>query len=537
MRKKYISVIMLAIIMFSFVNEAFAVSEVYMLAPGILKAFDYSDIYDFNKFNEMYKQGYTSFISNKDITFYRHIYWADVFPDKSDSPKSVKFNNDSARNFNIMFYGDDRTVNPNPKDSLGNYNYMGYTKDNRNVTNIVYREDPLPKGTKVMPNPTEYVKKHGYKNARVEPFTTKYNDSRHVGELYLGKDSNVDEREKYGQEILKEWAKKVRNRDAWSSNDPRSDYTGKYKYLVDIPDFGGDTNKLLNSMTITVPPTSRSNGQAVAWFIKPDGTHTYRTFYIEKTDPVNFKALDYTWDEETKNLNIRFEIEGLEKVEGIITSYFEQERHQDKNGNYYTYKTKNLVDYFKEEYIAGWEIPYLWFYNTENIEYNTPYDEDLNISMLELEIDLEDPDFDMDYEYTEEDLWRFIRFKTIHVKPELENGKRKTIYDVDYDFSYLKDYRKEDIDLDFFINVYYGDLYEGIDPDDDFYPYMGFPEYHEGALDDNYMKVTIPATRLDFDLKHEDGEESRVFKIKDGVDAKIPVVAKLYNLEIEEDIE
>ncbi len=58
--------------------------------------------------------------------------------------------------------------------------------------------------------------------------------------------------------------------------------------------------------------------------------------------------------------------------------------------------------------------------------------------MLELEIDLEDPDFDMDYEYIEEDLWRFIRFKTIHVKPELENGKRKTIYDVDYDFSYLK---------------------------------------------------------------------------------------------------
>lgn len=64
MRKRYISVILLAIIMFSFVNEAFAVSEVYMLAPGILKAFDYSDIYDFNKFNEMYKQGYTSFISN-----------------------------------------------------------------------------------------------------------------------------------------------------------------------------------------------------------------------------------------------------------------------------------------------------------------------------------------------------------------------------------------------------------------------------------------------------------------------------------------
>ncbi len=37
---------------------------------------------------------------------------------------------------------------------------MGYTKDNRNVTNIVYREDPLPKGTKVMPDPTEYVKKN-----------------------------------------------------------------------------------------------------------------------------------------------------------------------------------------------------------------------------------------------------------------------------------------------------------------------------------------------------------------------------------------
>ena len=186
MRKRYISVIMLVIIVFTSVSEVFAISEVYRIAPGVLKEFDYSDIYDFNKFNEMYKQGYTSFKSNTDITFFRHIYWSDIFPDKSDSPKSIEFNNNSARNFNIMFYGDERKVSPNPKDTLGNYNYMGYTKDNRNVTNISYREDPLPKGTKVMYKPTEYVKKHGYKNARVKPFITNYNDPRHVGKLYLG---------------------------------------------------------------------------------------------------------------------------------------------------------------------------------------------------------------------------------------------------------------------------------------------------------------------------------------------------------------
>ena len=64
MRKRYISVILLIIIMFTFTSEVFAISEVYRIAPGILKEFDYSDIYDFNKFNEMYKQGYTSFKSD-----------------------------------------------------------------------------------------------------------------------------------------------------------------------------------------------------------------------------------------------------------------------------------------------------------------------------------------------------------------------------------------------------------------------------------------------------------------------------------------
>lgn len=93
----------------------------------------------------------------------------------------------------------------------------------------------------------------------------------------------------------------------------------KVKYYGNVDEF------VKYVTTIVSPPTSRTNGQAVAWFnhdsvvrggYKNPSTGKYetrRTYIMEQTEPINFKATGYTWNEETKISNVTYELEGLEK--------------------------------------------------------------------------------------------------------------------------------------------------------------------------------------------------------------------------------
>ena len=500
--KGKISILLVFILLFSFTMTAYADIK------------DITDITDFEKLREYIKnsKGQSDFISKEDKTYFRHKYWETVLPDYSKADykgKPISINHDSVDNFKIFVYGEASMIPDNTTDKSGHVNYIGYTADGRKVVNLNVNEDKM-KNPKLVPidkydNPS--VKYYG----NVRPFKTDYTNFKKVGEMYLGAEASDKDKEAYGRAVVTEWMKNMRVRETGFRDDLIGQGFDKVFSSVD---------EFVKYVAITSPPTSRSNGQATIWFEHDAGTYynpetgkyaTRRTFLIQQTDPINFKATEYTWNEETKMLNVKYEIEGIEKVDGIVEHVITQDLFPYVYGNFTTSKVKGFPEYFKDEYKE---------HNGEYIYLSLHDGNKWNVGIIE---------------HRGGDMWDYFTLETQQIKPALENGKIKRNYEVNFNLGYLADYREEDIELDVRANLFTGDVHTGKDALGG--DALGFPEYHDGAFYDNHIKVIIPATRLDFDLKHEDGEESRVFKIKDGVDAKIPVVAKLYNLEIEEGIE
>lgn len=316
-KNRIVSIVLMIVMIMSLVPSVYAEGE-----P------DYGKILNFEDLRKAIKTTKSSFDTDEDKDLFRHTYWKPVLPDKSEAryPKGDKLegeyigiNNESVDAFKIFYYGYGALIKNNTSDSNGNKNYLGYTADGRYVVNMLYNE-------KTMLNPKKepidkYFGKHNVKYyGKVRPFRTQYTDPLKVGEMYLGKEASKEDKVQYDKLIILEWMKHTKVRDTgWGKK-------GQTFYQV----FGGNVDEFAKYVAITSPPTSRSNGQATMWFISDNGVpenkmpngkyQTRRTFVIEKTDPVDFivKEGDYDWDESTKTLTVRYEVEGLEIIKGNV---------------------------------------------------------------------------------------------------------------------------------------------------------------------------------------------------------------------------
>lgn len=299
--KRLISTILLIIMTFSLTGSVFAVEN---------NSTDLSEIKDFDNLRKGL-ENYQSKFENKEeaIEFWQN-YWSHIFP-KKDIKHGYPLNFDMFLKKNVLYYGD---VNKIPKE-VQRYDkdkrpvYLGYTQDGRYVTNIEYNEQPMHTPVKIVTD-TSAVKKW---TGIVKPYQTDYNDPLKVGEFYLGKDDTItdNDKEAYGRHILTQWAKRVENRTPEFAG-------GKSFYEY----FGNDLDKFLKAVTITIPPTSRTYGQAVAWFTTPAG-QTHRTYLIEPTEPFDIMAIRD--DEFNKTIvkpdgsikfHFKYKVTGLEKVDG-----------------------------------------------------------------------------------------------------------------------------------------------------------------------------------------------------------------------------
>jgi len=282
----------------------------------------------------------------------------------------------------------------------------------------LYIEGPL-KGTKF--------------HSGVNPFKTDYNNPTFIGRAYLGEETPYEEAEAYGRQIIERWAKNVKNR-------PEINWYKDKAFIHEIPLFHTngkfDLDKFLKYFTITVPPTSRTNGQALAWFTSDSGRLTHRTFYIAPTEPVDFEATRYTWDEATKTLTIYYKIHGLEKIEGELTSAL----YGDKS--------------FKDEFLDKNQPNFLEFDDIYHYGFSNR-----GFAVLDK------------IPYERASLLLQLIFNNI--KKNINIGE----YAVKYDLSYLKSERDEDIELTAYINAFHD-----------------FPEYKPNAYDNNIIDVIIPAT-------------------------------------------
>lgn len=256
----------------SFTGSAFADSE------NDDNIIDLSDIKNFEEIKKVLRTYPTSFKTKEDAREFWSSYWTHAFPPK-EIYHGYDLNFDSVLLKNVMYYGYGSLIPKQEQkhDRYGKALYLGYTKDGRCVTNIEYNEQPMS-NPQIIKDTTKYKGTKVKWSGKVRPYQTDYNKFKEVGELYLGKNASIPDKVNCGRYVLEQWAKNVVNRTPEFAG-------GKDFYTY----FGGDLDKFLKAVTITVPPTSRNNGQAVVWFNTADG-QTHRTYYIKPTDPVDIIA-------------------------------------------------------------------------------------------------------------------------------------------------------------------------------------------------------------------------------------------------------
>lgn len=397
---------------------------------------------------------------------FRKIYWDHLLPSMTKvmpnrKPEQIQFNPDGVNTYDLMYYGWASLIENNPKDEKGAPVYLGYTVDNRYVSNIMFSAQPWS-NPRLIPDRDYYITGAGKGkfSGIIAPFVTDYNDPRMVGQAYLGKDATETEQIAYGRQIIEKWARNVKNRD-------EIDWHKDKEYIHQIPEFQDgngnfDLDKFLKYFTITVPPTSRTNGQCLAWFTSDAGRLTHRTFYIEPTEAIDFETTRYTWDEPSKTLTVYYKIHGLEKVEGVTQSALhtiypeEDERKYFIDGNMINRDTPEFVEAVPTKdnvygYIAysmgprpGDNEEVAVFFDEGNDKYSLP--------------------FHWTYEY-------------------IKNNLNIKEYAFKFHMPYFKSEREKDIVLEAFINLRRFFIFDN-----------RFPEYHKNAYDNNAKKVIIPAT-------------------------------------------
>jgi hypothetical protein len=256
-KKRLLSIILILAMALSLTGSVFAVEN----NPP-----DLSEIKDFENLRKGLENYKSKFETKEEAIGFWQNYWSHIFPEK-DKAFGYTLNFDTFIKKNVLYYGD---VNKIPKEVQKYDNnkrpvYLGYTQDGRYVTNIEYNEQPMHTPAKIVTDTIKYQNPKTKWTGIVRPYQTDYNVPSKVGEFYLGEDANKQDTIAYGRHILTQWAKNVVNRTPEFAG-------GKSFYEY----FGGDLDKFLKAVTITIPPTSRSYGQVVAWFITPAGqTHRW----------------------------------------------------------------------------------------------------------------------------------------------------------------------------------------------------------------------------------------------------------------------
>ncbi|HHY70485.1 MAG TPA: hypothetical protein GX519_02250, partial [Thermoanaerobacterales bacterium] len=365
--------------------------------------------------------------TTEQVRDFREKYWHHLFPEQSKPQKYATFNNQSVLDYDIFYYGWPDVVEGNRKDMSGKWLYLGYTRDNRKISNITFNAKPWKSPQLI--DRDYYVDGPGKDKftGLIPPFKTEYNNPKYVGKAYLGQDITDIEAEAYGRRVIEAWAKNVMNRDiGWQD--------GKQFYAI----FNNNLDAFLKYVTITVPPTSRSYGQCLAWFRSNNGL-THRTFYIAPTEDIDFIAKRYEWDEPTKTLTVFYEVKGLEKIEGkFSTSLF--------------FKAPDLEKY---------------------VNYSDGFYKDGPSVIIASELNEDTNKLKMIMWWNEE----LQRLGHMYLENYVKKDLRVPEYKLTLQLPHLKDNRTEDLVGDIFINST-GD----------------FPEYKANAYLNNQMPVIIPAT-------------------------------------------
>ncbi|WP_132996105.1 hypothetical protein [Sporanaerobacter acetigenes] len=536
-KNRIVSIVLMIVMIMSLVPSVYAEGE-----P------DYGKILSFEDLRKAIKTTKSSFDTDEDKDLFRQTYWKPVLPDKSKAvyPKGDKLegeyigiNNESVDAFKIFYYGYGSLIQDNTSDSNGNKNYLGYTADGRHVVNMLYNETNMenPKKEPI----DKYFKHLNVKYyGRVRPFRTQYTDPLKVGEMYLGKEASKEDKEQYGKLIILEWMKHITVRDTgWGKK-------GQTFYQV----FGGNVDEFAKYVAITSPPTSRSNGQATMWFISDNGVpenkmpngkyQTRRTFVIEKTDPVDFivKEGDYAWDESTKTLTVRYEVEGLEIIKGNVghrlMKYVDKgnivvEKDDSYRGlkSFFNKETKELI--FLDEEVE--KIKKGFVENDKN-----GIDADIAVYNIKDNIDskyLNKLIINRFFKVSNGSVTEgfFTHDKCSYIKPELiyVNGEpqRKIKHEVKFRLPYLPDMREYPITFNYVVNG----PFDVVVNKSDIIPY--FSEQSKTSkypYKNNMIDIVIPPTCIDFILTHDNDETKKEIRVVGDEDVKVPIHIELGGL-------
>lgn len=126
-------------------------------------------------------------------------------------------------------------------------------------------------------------------NPILRPFHSNWNDPEYVGTRILGPDADYEDKIAIGNIMIDMWMEHIINRipelypTGSNSRDPGTNNGRQFKELDMFKDDEGnfDVRKMRDVFQITSPPTSRSYGTAVAWFVTDNASWgTHRTFFI-----------------------------------------------------------------------------------------------------------------------------------------------------------------------------------------------------------------------------------------------------------------
>ena len=442
---------------------------------------DITEETDFEKLRNALKKLTTDFKDEKDVDNYLLTYLGRIFSWQSENGFILDYDK-LIKGDGFWVYGNDKDITKEMGqnyDAKGNPVYLGFTRDARMIPNIAYNEAKMSS-----PRPIEideYFRTNKPFARSVRPFRTVYTDPLEVGKMFLGEDMKYEEEDlrAYGRKIIENWMHNTIVRDVgWATPGKTFAQTPGVNTVDDY----------IKYVAVTIPPTSRTNGLAHMWFNTSSGP-SWRSFLIRKTTPIDFKMVekspgvgDYTWDEKTKELTVKFQIDGIETTrESYGGGYSVGAGHPNNNivvipnvGSYKLYADNEdinklieavPIENFKED--IRWDNDYTFAYSGTNYKTKGLG----NGRVIELKTKQGagwDKVFNFQYSVTEDKL---------HNHPLEVTNRQETktnVRTIKIPFGeILADYRPKETKLLVGINAY------GV-----------FPEYT--SIDNNFIEVIIP---------------------------------------------
>lgn len=296
------------------------------------------DIIDFEQIKKVINSKEISpFYDKLDVQIYRHNAYRDIFPVTDEYGRNLNYQ--SILDNGFWMYGglSDIPKSEQKKDTSNNYLYLGYTQFGEKVPNILYNENKMKNIT--LEDPRTWMDDNKPYTGNVRPFVTDYTDPFEVGKMFLGGAFEGTDANEYGKSIIRHWMINTRFRDTgWLPPTAKAD--GSFAEFFITEDY-------IKHVTVTIPPTSKTSGQAIVWFTQNGSgpSETRRTFIIDPVEPLDYIAEDYTWDEESKILTLKYGVRGIDPVQELIVHELIT---QDGESNY-------LDNFYSDEIAPGEE--------------------------------------------------------------------------------------------------------------------------------------------------------------------------------------